>query len=204
MKTNMTNVDFDVLVSEYYEALYRFAFSLTRVEMEAEDLTQQTFYVWATKGHQLREVSKVKSWLFTTLHRTFLASRRRQSRFPHHELNECEDELTVENTEGSNQSDCGEVLKALAQIDENYRATIALFYLEDISFKEIAEVLQIPIGTVKSRLSRGLGQLRKALEAAPLECTASSTKRKSSAPSHSAGSLEVQQSKNRCLPRWAR
>jgi RNA polymerase sigma-70 factor (ECF subfamily) len=59
------------------EPLYRFAISLTRSEADVCDLAQQTFYKWATKGHQLRDPTKVKSWLFTTLHRGFLESRRR-------------------------------------------------------------------------------------------------------------------------------
>src|SRR6476620_7555444 len=78
--------DFESVVACYYEPLYQFAFSLTRTEADACDLTQQTFYVWATKGHQLRDVSKVKTWLFTTLHRAFLETRRKQSRFIHDEL----------------------------------------------------------------------------------------------------------------------
>src|SRR5262249_20576070 len=66
--------DFESLVHLHYAALYRFALSLTCNENDASDLTQQTFYIWATKGHQLRDVSKVKAWLFTTLHREFLQS----------------------------------------------------------------------------------------------------------------------------------
>jgi RNA polymerase sigma-70 factor (ECF subfamily) len=77
-----SSLDFESVVAEYYEPLYQFAFSLTRSEADACDLTQQTFYVWATKGHQLRDESKVKTWLFTTLHRAFLENRRKQSRFP--------------------------------------------------------------------------------------------------------------------------
>src|ERR1019366_2726317 len=80
------NVEFESLVTRFYAPLYQFAFSLTRAEADACDLTQQTFTIWATKGHQLRDVSKVKTWLFTTLHREFLESRRRQTRFPHFEL----------------------------------------------------------------------------------------------------------------------
>jgi RNA polymerase sigma-70 factor (ECF subfamily) len=66
----MPSNEFELLVSQFYEPLYRFAFSLTGTEADACDLTQQTFYIWATKGHQLRDRSKVKSWLFTTLHRS--------------------------------------------------------------------------------------------------------------------------------------
>src|SRR5207342_1124080 len=75
-KRNMNSTDqFEMIVGEHYEPLFRFALSLTRSESDARDLTQQTFYVWATKGHQLREISKVKAWLFTTLHRVFLNAR---------------------------------------------------------------------------------------------------------------------------------
>src|ERR1700728_213342 len=80
------STDFESLVARYYGPLYQFAFSLTRDEADACDLTQQTFCIWAAKGHQLRDISKVKTWLFTTLHREFLGSRRRQNRFPHVEL----------------------------------------------------------------------------------------------------------------------
>jgi len=151
---------FETLVSAHYEALFRFALSLTRTESDACDLTQQTFYVWATKGHQLRDQSRVKSWLFTILHRAFLESRRRQSRFPHHELGEVEHELPVHLPELANQVDCSQVLPALAKVDEIYQAAVALFYQEDYSYKEIAAILDVPLGTVKSRIARGIAQLR--------------------------------------------
>src|SRR5580704_5969959 len=88
-------VEFESLVERFYAPLYQFAFSLTRAEADACDLTQQTFTIWAAKGHQLRDVSKVKTWLFTTLHREFLDSRRRQTRFPHSDLEAVADELPV-------------------------------------------------------------------------------------------------------------
>src|SRR5579872_4766007 len=91
----MTAPDFETVVAQFYQPLYKFAFSLTRTEADSCDLTQQTFYLWATKGHQLRDASKVKTWLFTTLYRAFLESRRTQARFPHHELGESDDELPV-------------------------------------------------------------------------------------------------------------
>src|SRR6266498_1089465 len=75
------DLDFERLVQEYHVPLYRFALSLARNENDAADLVQQTFYLWAGKGHQLEDPTKVKSWLFTTLHREFLAKRRRLVRF---------------------------------------------------------------------------------------------------------------------------
>ena len=155
--------EFAAIVDEHYEGLFRFALSLTRAESDACDLTQQTFCTWATKGHQLRDRSKVKTWLFTTLHRAFLAARRRQNRFPHYELEEVAEELPAAAAESADRADSAQVLSALAGVDEVYQAAVALFYLEDCSYKEIAAVIGVPIGTVKSRIARGLAQLREIL-----------------------------------------
>src|SRR6266850_6064698 len=133
-------LDFETLVERYYRSLYQFGFSLTQSESDACDLTQQTFYIWATKGHQLRDVSKVKTWLFTTLHREFLESRRRQSRFPHYELSQVDAELPVVSPARVNELDSARVLQALAQVDEVYQAPVSLFYMQDCSYKEIAEI----------------------------------------------------------------
>lgn len=155
--------DFEGLVARYYEPLYQFAFSLTRSEADACDLTQQTFYVWATKGHQLREPDKVKTWLFTTLHRQFLELCRRQSRFPHQDLETAAPELPVITPVAISGVDTAQVLATLARVDETFQAPVALFYLQDCSYKEIADILDLPMGTVKSRISRGIAQLQKML-----------------------------------------
>ena len=153
-------VEFESLVTRFYAPLYQFAFSLTRAEADACDLTQQTFTIWATKGHQLRDASKVKTWLFTTLHREFLGARRRQTRFPHFELDAAEAELPTVSPAAVSRLDTTQVLDTLAQVDEVYQAPVALFYLQDYSYNEIAEILGVPLGTVKSRLARGIGQLQ--------------------------------------------
>lgn len=160
----MDSEEFAQIVAQYYEPLYRFALSLTRAEADASDLTQHTFYAWATKGHQLRDSSKIKTWLFTTLHRAFLGGYRRRSRFPHHSLDEIGlEELPVSSPNFANNADSPQVLSALAKVDEVYQAAVALFYLEEYSYLEIAEVLEVPLGTVKSRIARGIAQLRKLL-----------------------------------------
>jgi RNA polymerase sigma factor (sigma-70 family) len=152
--------DFDSLVTAYYRPLFQFAITLTRDEAEACDLTQQTFYIWANKGHQLRDKSKAKTWLFTTLHRQFLELRRRHNRFPHFEVESMATELPTVPPPTVNQLDLGPLLAALAQLDELFQTPVALFYLQDHSYNEIAEILRVPVGTVKSRLARGIGQLR--------------------------------------------
>ena len=62
-----------------------------------------------------------------------------------------------------NRLDTAQVLAALAQLDETFQAPVALFYLQDCSYNEIAEILEVPMGTVKSRLTRGLGRLHEML-----------------------------------------
>jgi RNA polymerase sigma-70 factor (ECF subfamily) len=158
----MAESDFQRLVDRQYAPLFRFALSLTRSETEAADLTQQTFFLWAAKGHQLRDRSKAKSWLFTTLYREFLGRRRHDIRFPQVELDEvrAEDMSTLPNV---NALDSATVLQALREVEEPFRAPLTLFYLEQFSYQEIADLLEVPIGTVMSRLSRGKALLRQRL-----------------------------------------
>jgi RNA polymerase sigma-70 factor (ECF subfamily) len=159
-----SNDQFETIVNKHYEALFRFAMSLTRMESDAQDLTQQTFYVWATKGHQLRELSKAKTWLFTTLHRLFLETRRRLNRFVREDEAENVEPLPTLTAEPVQPGDSSDVLRALAKVDEIYQAAVALFYLEDCSYKEIAAILEVPVGTVKSRIARGIIQLRQIMK----------------------------------------
>lgn len=161
----MNNEAFKQLVDAHYAPLYRFALSLARNGSDAGDLVQQTFFIWATKGHGLRELSKAKSWLFTTLYREFLRGRRRDARSSSIEdLPAGEREPTAEGVDQVSRLDAAAVMAALQTVDETFRAPLTLFYIEDMSYQEIADALEVPIGTVMSRLSRGKSQLRIALE----------------------------------------
>jgi RNA polymerase sigma-70 factor (ECF subfamily) len=153
-------LDFEQLVEHFYMPLYRFALSLRRDPCDAADLTQQTFLLWASKGHQLREQSKVKAWLFTSLYREFLRGERQRSR-----ESGSEDQLSdVECLPmAANNLDGDAVVRALLDLEEIYRAPLSLFYLQEHSYKEIAETLNLPVGTVMSRISRGKARLREQL-----------------------------------------
>jgi RNA polymerase sigma factor (sigma-70 family) len=154
------DIDLERLVDQHYAALYRFALSLSGHESDASDLVQETFYLLATKGHQLVDLTKVKSWLFTTLHRLFTGGRRRLVRFPQYDLVEVEEELPVVLPEPPSRSDWKILSQCLVRLDETFRAPIALFYLEDYSYNEIAEILHVPLGTVKSRMARGIAAMQ--------------------------------------------
>ena len=156
-------IDFNDLVDRHYTALFRFALSLAKNGSDAADLTQQTFYLWAAKGHQLRDLARVKSWLFTTLYREYLSTYRHSTKFPKVELDEVSREMPSIAPSIFNDIDGTTVVAALAQVDEVFRAPLSLFYLEEHSYQEIADILEIPIGTVMSRLSRGKAQLRQLL-----------------------------------------
>ncbi|MCF7733977.1 MAG: RNA polymerase sigma factor [Akkermansiaceae bacterium] len=160
--------EFAELVDAHYQTLFRFAVSLTRDPDGAADLVQETFCIWAEKGAQLKDRSKAKTWLFTTLHRAFLGQRRRANRYVEEELNEeTTGALSAPEDDADRQMDAQRALELLGKLDETYRAPLTLFFLQQHSYKEIAEILEIPIGTVMSRLSRGKEILRRQMMAEP-------------------------------------
>lgn len=160
--------EFAELVDAHYQALFRFGISLTRDSDRAADLVQETFCIWAAKGGQLRDRSKAKTWLFTTLHREFLGQRRRASRYSDEPLDEETTEgLVGPEDDAERQMDGHRAMELLGSLDEVYRAPLALFYLQQHSYKEIAEILEVPIGTVMSRLSRGKDVLRRRMTEEP-------------------------------------
>jgi RNA polymerase sigma factor (sigma-70 family) len=158
-------LDYDAIVDQFYEGLYRFALGLSGKTSDAADLTQETYHILLVKGDRIRDPKRVKSWLFTTLYREFLRRRRHLIRFPEHDLAEVDSELPTVESRHLENLDAALVLDALQTLDEAFRAPLAMFYLENLSYKEIADVLELPLGTVMSRLSRGKAQLRQRLQA---------------------------------------
>ncbi len=160
--------EFEQLIDAHYQALYRFAMSLAKNPDTASDLVQQTFCIWAQKGHQLRERSRAKTWLFTTLHREFLSYARKSKRYSDEELTEAvAGRLESSEDDADRQMDGQRALELLGDLEESFRAPITLFYLQQHSYKEIAEILDIPIGTVMSRISRAKEMLRRRMTAEP-------------------------------------
>jgi len=157
------DLEFENLVRLYYRDLYRFGLSLTGNENDAADLTQETFYIWANKGYQLQKAASVKGWLFTTLHREFLKTCRRRNRFANESVNECTEDLPNVPPDCAERADSQTLLRILGEIAEDFRAPLVLYYMEDLSYKEIAEVLALPLGTVQSRIARAKIQLLRRL-----------------------------------------
>jgi RNA polymerase sigma-70 factor (ECF subfamily) len=170
--TKESDLNFEEIVSTFYQPLYRFAYSLAKNEHEAGDLAQQTFFIYAEKGDSLRDQSKVKSWLFTTLYREFLRRRRKDARMDSYEPEMLESAGGSVDPHIRRSMDGNLAVEALEEVDAVYREALTLFYLKDLSYKEIAEILDVPIGTIMSRLSRGKTQLREIFKRKETETSA--------------------------------
>jgi RNA polymerase sigma-70 factor (ECF subfamily) len=158
-------LDYEKIVALHHDDLYRFAYSLAGNADDACELTQESYYRLLSNERQLRDPTKIKAWLFTTLYRVFLGQKNRATRFPHLTISSVEYELPVLTPEMVNKMDGLLVMEALLEIDEHHRAPLVLFYLQSLSYREIAEILDVPIGTVMSRLSRSKAALRDHLAA---------------------------------------
>jgi RNA polymerase sigma-70 factor, ECF subfamily len=159
------------LVEQHYALLYRYAYRLTGSEADAEDLTQQAFLIAQSKWDQLRDESRARSWLFTIIRNAYL----KQLRAPVC-LSSCAlDELGESPESATSIEFDGEQLQSvLNDLPEEYRSPIILFYFQEFSYKEIAEQMQVPIGTVMSRLARAKAYLRQRLSNRDLAVAASS------------------------------
>jgi len=153
------------LIANHHIDLYRYAYRLTGKQEEAEDLTQQTFMIAHEKINQLRDPSLARSWLFTVLRNCFLKTKRKP--LPQ---NAASVEINVNDIPETRLNDDnldGELLQnALNQLSEEFRLVLVMFFFERCSYKEIAEKLDLPIGTVMSRLSRAKSHLRGKLTSA--------------------------------------
>jgi RNA polymerase sigma-70 factor (ECF subfamily) len=151
------------IVDRFYGPLYQFAVRLTRSESDAADLVQETFFTLIQHLHQIRDLSRIKCWLFTTLRRSFLMEVRQRAK--HREIEFLPDVhgLQAEDPGHWSTLDALTVRRALLQLDESHRTALQLFYVKNLSYREIGKTLKIPIGTVMSRLSRGKAQLKSIL-----------------------------------------
>jgi RNA polymerase sigma-70 factor (ECF subfamily) len=147
------------LVEEHYVLLYRYAYRLSGSSADAEDLTQEAFCKAQLHFGQLREAARAKSWLFSILRNAYL-HRVRADRQQHCVSLECIGDLAEPMPSTLPDIDPERLQQALNELPETFRTPIILYYFEDFGYREIAEQMDLPIGTVMSRLARAKAFLR--------------------------------------------
>ncbi len=192
-----STVSIAALVARHHVELYGYAFGLTGDRIDAEDLVQQVFLVAHARLHQLQQPAAARGWLYTILRNTYLKDRRRQSNrpgvdpevdldtLPDDRIEDNEDNLEIEGI------DREQLQAALNALPDEFRVVVLMFYFEDSSYRQIAEQLGIPSGTVMSRLSRAKQFLRQRLREAQLRNEAAVTS-KAQAPSNAPLPSEIQ------------
>jgi RNA polymerase sigma-70 factor (ECF subfamily) len=149
------------LVDEHYESLYRYAYRLSGRATDAEDLVQETYCKAQEKLSQLRELEHARAWLFSILRNGFL-HRLRAGEHPRMlSLDETAD--FAEPTENIPEVEPEKLQQALSELPEVFRTPIIMFYFEEFSYRDIADQMEVPIGTVMSRLARAKTFLRNRL-----------------------------------------
>lgn len=150
------------LISAHYESLYRYAYRLSGSAADAEDLTQETFGKALARLGQLRESDRAKAWLFRILRNQYLHRVRDQKRHRVVPLDAVGD-LPNRPEDAAPEIDGARLQAALNELDEAFRTPVILFYFEEFSYRDIAEHMELPIGTVMSRLARAKAHLRATL-----------------------------------------
>lgn len=153
--------DLEALVTDHHAALYRYAYRLTGSVHDAEDLTQQTFLVAREKLAQVRAAEHVRGWLCAVLRNGYLKSFRQHVPTPAATLGLNLDGIAEE--AGESLIDSEQLQAALEQVPGDFRLVLLMFYFEQLSYREIATALAIPLGTVMSRLARAKNCLRNLL-----------------------------------------
>src|SRR5215207_8269429 len=147
------------LIDAHYQALYRYAYRLSGSAADAEDLTQEAFGKALARLPQLREPDRAKAWLFRILRNLYLHKVRDQKWHRVVPLDQVGDVPGREAGEAPD-FDPAKLQQALNELDEAFRTPLILFYFEEFSYRDIADQMELPIGTVMSRLARAKAYLR--------------------------------------------
>lgn len=164
MAEHESRADITQLVADHHAVLYRYAYRLSGSPVDAEDLVQQTYLTALRKLDQVQSANAFRSWLFAVLRNTYLKSCRKRAL-----VHAADWEISLENLPEEVREpprvDSQELQAALDELPAEFRVVVLMFYFEHRSYKEIAVELDLPLGTVMSRLSRAKSHLRMRLTA---------------------------------------
>ena len=158
----MSQERFEAEALPYLRRLYGIAYRMTRNAYDAEDLVQETFLRAYRSFDRYTPGTNIRAWLYTILQRVRTDALRRRARRPE-AVELLEDTLAVPPPQGELASGGEEIASALARLPESFRVAVLLRDIEEFSYEEIARILEVPMGTVMSRIHRGRALLRQAL-----------------------------------------
>jgi RNA polymerase sigma-70 factor (ECF subfamily) len=160
----MTNHAMIDQLAGHVAGLRRYAFALTGAQQEAEDLVQDTLVRAIAAARTYRPGGSLRAWLFSIMHNAFISGARRKVPLT---VVLDDDAASAGPPPQLLQLELQDVLAALARLPESQRAALSLIALEEFSYEEAARVLDVPLGTLMSRLARGREALRQMMAADP-------------------------------------
>lgn len=157
--------EFEEKIIEHIDSLYNTAIRLTQNRPDAEDLVQETSLRAYRFFHKFRPGTNFKAWLLTILRNIYINQYRKKAKEPAKvQFEEVENFISLPEITGGQEEIFSETIRAsIDKLPEELRTTLTLFYVEDFSYKEIARVMDVPMGTVMSRLYRARQILKKQL-----------------------------------------
>src|ERR1700757_1420008 len=157
---------FDDWVRQYQRLLFGIAYWWTGSRTDAEELTQEAFFQAYRSRSSLKEIEAVKGWLVSILRHCYAQINRKshsRAEIPLDEVMEKSGETTDALSQSADPHDSLALRQALDRLDERHRLPLVLFYFQELSYREIATALELPLGTVMSRLSRARQWLHESL-----------------------------------------